>query len=88
MYILQNGKSLYVGAAIDLSHRIRQQYGELNGGGRSFLRDGFGKHVGVLCWVGGSVGRDIDLGPAQPRGPERGFLPVLAEYVMSLRIVF
>ena len=32
VYILQNGKSLYVGATIDLSHRIRQHNGELSGG--------------------------------------------------------
>ena len=32
VYILRNGKSLYVGATIDLSHRIRQHNGELSGG--------------------------------------------------------
>ena len=31
-YILRNSKSLYVGATIDLSHRIRQHNGELSGG--------------------------------------------------------
>ena len=32
VYILRNGTSLYVGATIDLSHRIRQHNGELSGG--------------------------------------------------------
>ena len=32
VYILRNVKSLYVGATIDLSHRIRQHNGELSGG--------------------------------------------------------
>ena len=32
VYILGNGKSLYVGATIDLAHRIRQHNGELSGG--------------------------------------------------------
>ena len=32
VYILRNDKSLYVGATIDLAHRIRQHNGELSGG--------------------------------------------------------
>lgn len=32
VYILRNGKSLYVSATIDLSHRIRQHNSELSGG--------------------------------------------------------
>ena len=47
VYILRNGKSLYVGATIDLSHRIRQHNGELSGGAHRTSTKGPG--CGSVC---------------------------------------
>ena len=51
VYILRNGKSLYVGATIDLSHRIRQHNGELSGGEHRTSTKGPGWDC--LLYVGG-----------------------------------
>ena len=45
----------------------RGRLGVAHDKGGFFLRDGFGKHVGVLRWVGGPVEHDLGA-PAQPRG--------------------
>ena len=51
VHILRNGKSLYVGATIDLSHRIRQHNGELSGGAHRTSTKGPG-WVCLLCVQG------------------------------------
>ena len=50
VYILRNDNSLYVGATIDLAHRIRQHTGELSGGVEERIaHQGSSKGPGWVC---------------------------------------